>query len=65
MSPKQDEQGQPLSHRWKTVVLLHLHPNIKFRQVFGRAGKLPYGALLIRSLDAVTYRTIVVVIKWP
>jgi hypothetical protein len=64
MSPKQNEQGQPLSHRWETAVLLHIHPIIESRQVFDRAGKLHHGALLIRSLDAVTYRTIVVLIKW-
>lgn len=50
-------KGQPLSHRWETAALLHPHPNIESRQVFVRAGKLHHGALLIRSLDAVTYRT--------
>jgi hypothetical protein len=40
-----------------TTVLLHPRPNIESRQGVGRAGKLYHGALLTRTIDAVTYLT--------
>jgi hypothetical protein len=49
-------KGQPLSPHWDTAVLLHPHPNIESRQVMVEPASY-HGALLIRGIDAVTYRT--------
>jgi hypothetical protein len=49
---------QPTARRWETVQfpILHPRPDIESRQVVGQAGKLYRGALLVGSIEAVTYR---------
>lgn len=37
-------------------MILHARPDIKSQQVVGRPGKLQHGTLLIRCIEAVTYR---------
>ena len=38
-------------------MIFHTRPDIKSRQVVGRAGNLHDGAILVRCIEAVTYRT--------
>jgi hypothetical protein len=56
--PNKTDKRQTTGRRWETVQfpILHPRPDSKSRQAVGRAGKLYHGALLVGSIEAVTYR---------